>query len=163
MNGIEGCLCERWPPLVGRPIRNAAKCPLHRRRKMKDKDMVQEVVQKVDVGQAEKEAALAQAVFEGLECKDPLTRVFIKYLLGLARLFDSKQLDYGPRNISEFGEPGVVVLMNDKFARIKNLLFPGGVFNPTPPANESTDDTYQDVASYAVIALMVRHGRWPGA
>jgi len=104
---------------------------------------------------------VAAFVFERLKLQDPLTVKFVERLLSMASLFDVKQLDYGPRNISEFGEPGVVVRMNDKFARIRNLLFPKGQYRPVAPANESMDDTYMDVANYAVIALMVRHGEWP--
>jgi hypothetical protein len=37
------------------------------------------------------------------------------------KLLDTKQLDYGPHNISAFGLFGCIVRMNDKVERFKNL------------------------------------------
>jgi hypothetical protein len=66
-----------------------------------------------------------------------------------------KQHDYGPGNILDFGEYGVLVRANDKMARLKNLLKSGEA-----PANEAIDDTWGDLANYGIIALMVRRGLW---
>ena len=71
----------------------------------------------------------------------------------LADLLISKQHDYGKANINDFGEYGIIVRSNDKFARIKNLDHEG-----LAPKNESIDDTWRDIAGYAVLALMVRDG-----
>lgn len=76
-----------------------------------------------------------------------------------------KQADYGPGNISEFGELGVLVRLSDKLERLKHLLLARDdagrvVFRPGDPLNESVDDTYRDVLNYALIALMLRQGRW---
>ena len=65
----------------------------------------------------------------------------------------SKQHDYGPGNILDFGDKGVLVRANDKIARLKNLY--QGV-----PRNESLEDSWLDLANYAVIAMMVRRGYW---
>ncbi len=65
----------------------------------------------------------------------------------------SKQADYGPRNITDFGEVGCLVRANDKIARLKNLLN-----NKSVPKNESIDDSWVDLANYAIIALMLRKG-----
>lgn|SRR3990167_1012041 len=63
----------------------------------------------------------------------------------------SKQKDYGHGNILTFGEQGVLVRASDKMERLKNLHKPG-----MTPRNESIDDTWKDLAGYAVIALMLR-------
>lgn len=67
----------------------------------------------------------------------------------------SKQRDYGPGNIANFGEFGVLVRTSDKFERLKNLLQSGA-----DPQNESLDDTWLDLANYGLIGLMVRRGLW---
>ena len=69
----------------------------------------------------------------------------------LAELLISKQHDYGKNNILDFGEMGIIVRSNDKFARIKNLNKTGKI-----PQNESINDTWRDIAGYAILALMVR-------
>lgn len=68
----------------------------------------------------------------------------------------TKQGDYGPGNIADFGELGVLVRANDKVGRLRNLLYE----NPNNPSNESLDDTWLDMANYALIGLMVRRGTW---
>ena len=70
------------------------------------------------------------------------------------RVLDTKQLDYGSNNISAFGEFGVLVRLNDKIERLKNL-------NKMPSVkNEAIDDTYLDIANYAVIAMLIRRNLW---
>jgi hypothetical protein len=70
------------------------------------------------------------------------------------QLMDKKQQDYGSNNISAFGEFGVLVRLNDKIERLKNL-------NKMPAVkNEAIEDTYQDIANYAVISLMIRRNLW---
>ena len=66
-----------------------------------------------------------------------------------------KQHDYGPGNIMDFGDFGVLVRANDKMARLRNLYKSGEA-----PRHESVDDTWLDLANYAVIAMMVRRGYW---
>ena len=70
------------------------------------------------------------------------------------KLMDKKQQDYGSGNISAFGEFGVIVRLNDKMERLKNLSK-----MPTVK-NESIEDTYQDIANYAIIALLLRRNLW---
>jgi hypothetical protein len=71
-------------------------------------------------------------------------------------LLISKQRDYGSGNILDFGDFGVLVRANDKVARLKNLY----IYNGERPRNESLDDSWVDLANYAVIAMMVRRGYW---
>ena len=69
-------------------------------------------------------------------------------------VLDRKQRDYGSRNISEFGEIGILMRVWDKICRLKNLM---GKENPK---NESIDDSWLDMANYAIIAILVRRGIW---
>lgn len=74
----------------------------------------------------------------------------------IADLVVSKQKDYGKGNIlkSPAGpEKGIVVRVGDKLNRLWNLLD-----NDEIPKNESLEDSWKDVAGYALIALMVRRG-----
>ena len=70
-------------------------------------------------------------------------------------LLVSKQKDYGPGAIRDFGEYGVLVRLNDKVSRLKTLLGNGAA-----PNHETIEDTWKDIANYAIIALMVRRGLW---
>ena len=71
----------------------------------------------------------------------------------VAKTLISKQHDYGKSNILDFGEAGVMVRVNDKIARLKNLHIKGLM-----PKNETVDDTWLDIAGYAIIAMMLRDG-----
>lgn len=74
----------------------------------------------------------------------------------IADLVIRKQGDYGTGNILKSpagAEPGIVVRVGDKLNRLWNLLT-----NHKEPSNESLDDSWQDVAGYSMIALMVRRG-----
>jgi hypothetical protein len=78
----------------------------------------------------------------------------------LANILASKQLDYGPGNINNApggAMNGILVRMNDKMERLKNLIY----HTDGEPQNESIDDSLIDIANYAVIAMMVRRGSWP--
>ena len=63
----------------------------------------------------------------------------------------SKQHDYGHDNIMAFKEQGLVVRLWDKVARLKNLLW----VRKESPKNESIEDTFTDIAGYAIIGLML--------
>jgi DNA polymerase II small subunit/DNA polymerase delta subunit B len=78
----------------------------------------------------------------------------------LSDILVSKQLDYGPGNINNApggAMNGILVRMNDKMERLKNLIY----HSEGEPQNESIDDSLVDIANYAVIAMMVRNGSWP--
>lgn len=72
------------------------------------------------------------------------------------QLLDKKQQDYGPGNISAFGEHGVLVRLSDKFERLKNLL----TNRRRKPRNEPIIDSWRDISNYGVIAILVRKGLW---
>lgn len=76
----------------------------------------------------------------------------------LAELLLKKHNDYGPKNISDSpGGPlnGLRVRMHDKLARINNLID-----NNKEPENESLEDSFKDMANYAIIGLLVLRGQW---
>lgn len=73
-----------------------------------------------------------------------------------ADLLIAKQRDYGPHNIASMGEAGLLVRMNDKIERLKNLCM-----SDAPPTQEAIDDTLMDIANYATIWRMGRRGLWP--
>lgn len=82
-----------------------------------------------------------------------------KYFGDSADLLLRKHRDYGPKNISLApGGPlnGLRVRMWDKIARINNLME-----SDSDPENESLKDSFQDLANYAIIAMMVLDGNWP--
>lgn len=77
----------------------------------------------------------------------------------LRDLLLSKHHDYGPTNISRSpGGPinGLRVRMWDKFARINNLVDSG-----KDAKHESLEDSFKDMANYAIIGLLVLRGKWP--
>jgi len=82
-------------------------------------------------------------------------------------LFLRKQADYGPTNVGMGSEVvdtddkvkrsliGLSVRMNDKVQRLLNLTL-----NNKIPNNESLEDTFIDIANYAVMALIVQRKQW---
>jgi hypothetical protein len=77
----------------------------------------------------------------------------------LAELLLSKHRDYGPKNISlSPGGPlnGLRVRMWDKLARINNLTETNN-----NPKHESLEDSFKDMANYAIIGLLVLQEKWP--
>lgn len=76
----------------------------------------------------------------------------------LVTLLLSKHRDYGPKNISDSpGGPlnGLRVRMHDKLARINNLIDKGAA-----PQHESLEDSFKDMANYAIIGLLVLRNQW---
>lgn len=83
-------------------------------------------------------------------------------------LFAAKMLDYGKGNISvgtnletpeevKLSLTGLWFRMNDKMNRLKNLVLMNQSANVT---TESTNDTYQDMSIYGIIAQIVQNGKW---
>jgi len=76
----------------------------------------------------------------------------------LVDLLLSKHKDYGPKNISDTpggALNGLRVRMHDKLARINNLY--GSALQPE---HESLEDSFKDMANYAIIGLLVLRGEW---
>jgi hypothetical protein len=76
----------------------------------------------------------------------------------LTDLLLSKHRDYGPKNISQApggSINGLRVRMHDKLARINNLVDSGA-----SPEHESLEDSFKDMANYAIIGLLVLRNKW---
>jgi hypothetical protein len=71
----------------------------------------------------------------------------------MLKTFIKKNKDYGKGNILDTGELGVAFRINDKLNRIKNLLM-----TKQQPKNETVEDSWLDIAVYAVIAVMYLRG-----
>jgi len=67
--------------------------------------------------------------------------------------FLKKHKDYGKGNILDMGELGIAFRISEKFNRIKHLLM-----NGKKPSNEAVDDSWIDIAVYAVIAVLLKRG-----
>lgn len=72
-------------------------------------------------------------------------------------VFKDRQRKYGHRNISDFGLTGVIVRLNDKIARLKNML----KNKDTNFDDESVADTLLDVTNYGAIGALCLDGDWP--
>lgn len=78
----------------------------------------------------------------------------------LLAILVKKQIDYGPYNIWHApggATNGLMVRMSDKLERLKNLIYSKSTI---APKNEPLEDSFVDLANYAVIALMVQRGVW---
>jgi hypothetical protein len=76
----------------------------------------------------------------------------------LMSLLLKKHKDYGPKNIADApggALNGLRVRMHDKLARINNLVDTGEV-----PQYESLEDSFKDMANYAIIGLLVLRKHW---
>jgi hypothetical protein len=76
----------------------------------------------------------------------------------LLDLLLSKHKDYGPKNIADApggALNGLRVRMHDKLARINNLYD-----SKSNPEHESLEDSFKDMANYAIIGLLVLRGQW---
>jgi hypothetical protein len=70
----------------------------------------------------------------------------------------AKHRDYGPKNIADApggALNGLRVRIHDKIARINNLIGKN-----SQPQYESLEDSFKDLANYAIIALLVLRDKW---
>lgn len=98
---------------------------------------------------------VAGTLENNLGIKSDMGKAALKYYLEAIMLFEKKQLDYGPGNISDFGEFGVLVRLNDKINRLKNLFD-----TKVDAKNESIADTWRDITNYGLIGLMCHLNVW---
>ena len=81
----------------------------------------------------------------------------------LLDLLLSKHKDYGSKNISDApggALNGLRVRMHDKLARINNIYEYMEDTKGFQPAHESLEDSFKDMANYAIIGLLVMRGEW---
>ena len=102
---------------------------------------------------------LATNIVEGLELKTDMGREIVKVALECMKLFDDKQQDYGSTNISASGEIGVAVRLQDKVSRMRHILLKG-MRGENGINNEPLADTYQDVANYGMIGMLLNRDLW---
>lgn len=69
----------------------------------------------------------------------------------LLEMFLQKHSDYGKGNILSGKELGIAFRIGEKSERLKNLLMSGSI-----PTNESIEETFVDIAVYAVIGVLYR-------
>lgn len=94
-------------------------------------------------------------------------KAFREILGRMMRMHESKNSDYSPSNILATGQIGVATRIWDKTARLLSLTgFKIGIDTPltfTKPRvakNESLNDTYMDLAVYAIIGKLLLEGKW---
>lgn len=114
------------------------------------------------------EQSKVNPVVKEIEDKYPeMTGEFKRILREQYEIFCKKQSNYGPDNISlgrdltkdedkKLSQMGLFFRMNDKIQRIKQLVVLGNQDN----VGESVDDTYKDLSVYAIIAQLVKNGKW---
>ena len=73
----------------------------------------------------------------------------------LLQMFLRKHKDYGKGNILAVKELGIALRITEKVERLKNLLM-----KSEDPANESIEETWTDIAVYAVVAKLFRRGQF---
>lgn len=73
----------------------------------------------------------------------------------LLQMFIKKHRDYGKGNILSIKELGIALRITEKVERLKHLLM-----SDQAPANESIEETWIDVATYAIIAVLYRRGQF---
>lgn len=71
--------------------------------------------------------------------------------LDIAEILIAKHKDYGAENILIFKERGLIVRAWDKISRLKHLIWETNDIH----VSESLEDTWKDLAGYAIIGLML--------
>lgn len=83
------------------------------------------------------------------------SREMFREMLKALVLFSNKQHDYSSVNIAVGGEVGVFTRITDKWARLFSYYRMGKKMR-----NESIEDTWRDMAVYALIALILLKQKW---
>lgn len=73
----------------------------------------------------------------------------------LLLMFLKKHKDYGKGNILANKELGIAMRISEKVERLKHLLM-----SSQDPENESIEETWVDIAVYAVIGVLYRRGHF---
>lgn len=94
---------------------------------------------------------------DGSSGNSELEKEMVTLMTRAFELFKRKQASYGSENIAEFGEKGVLIRVHDKIKRLVRLVW----HSVKNPLDETINDTWMDIAVYALIAVLVREGKWP--
>jgi len=107
---------------------------------------------------------LIDSIYKQLKCNEPQTKEIINEFLTDIQLFDKKQGDYGPQNISKFGVIGVLIRSSDKIERLVNLYKTATLKKTNTPTprnqDETVEDTWADLSVYGAIARIINKGKW---
>lgn len=98
-----------------------------------------------------------ELIIDGSSGSTSIEKDMAELLVNLFEIFKKKQACYGKGNIAKFGEIGTLIRANDKLERLYNLVF---LNRDNKIPEETVDDTWLDLADYALIALLVRNGSW---
>lgn len=123
------------------------------------------VAKKPDDPRKETGDLLVDRIYTQLECKEEQTKTIIKQFLSDIQLFDRKQGDYGPLNISKFGVIGVLIRSSDKIERLINLhgsstIGDSNLSKKVRNLDENIGDTWADLSVYGAIARTINEGKW---
>ena len=94
---------------------------------------------------------VGEALCESLNLQTKLAQEVVPLILSQILLLDRKQQDYGRQNLDDFGELGLLVRLNDKVCRLKNLYAQA---DPEGPIHESLEDSWRDAVNYALLGLL---------
>ena len=123
-----------------------------------------ELVQKLQQGLDKSPENVVQYIRENYPETEEM---FQKELNNMYMTFCRKQYDYGPGNIAmgtllksdkEINQSlfGIIVRMNDKINRLLNL----STKHNFKAQNEPIEDAFLDIATYCVMALIVKDKKW---
>lgn len=84
-----------------------------------------------------------------------LDQAYQQVLDELLEMFLKKHKDYGKGNILSIKELGIAFRISEKIERLKNLYL-----SQDHPRNESIEETWLDIATYAVIAVLYKRGQF---
>src|SRR4051812_16951880 len=94
--------------------------------------------------------------------KTSLGLALVRLFDELASLADRKQQDYGSRNLTQFGQFGVLVRASDKLARLQTLIEKARDREGPSVSTETIEDTWRDLANYGAIGALMAGGQWNG-
>ena len=69
-------------------------------------------------------------------------------------LLEEKNKTYGDKNIERIGKQGILIRLEEKIERLKNMI------DKNITNDESKEDTWKDIAGYAIIGVMLERGVW---
>jgi len=78
--------------------------------------------------------------------------------LGVVELLGRKRESYGPSNLTQFGDHGVLVRTSDKLQRLAHMHREG---IDMTAVNESAEDAWRDIAGYALLVLIAHSHKEP--
>ena len=80
----------------------------------------------------------------------------VDLLSDIKKMLLAKHHDYGTNNLKKRGLPGIMVRLDDKIARIDNLLMNQ---ENVHVEDESIVNTFIDIAGYAIQAILLEEGK----